>query len=206
MSQKNDKEHRSLMGRQDKPEVRKAEGEPTKIVGYAVRWDAPSSPIGGMFVEKFSRGAFAAALTQPDVYASWQHDEREILGRTPNTLTIVEDEIGLRYEITPPSWADKYVESIERGDVRGSSFIFRATKQDWDETNPDMMVRTVTEAELFEVSPVTLPAYPQSTAGIRSAKDVHEEHIKAVMEEKRQQDEANAAIALVELRRRKLKL
>ncbi|OMF10464.1 hypothetical protein BK129_01545 [Paenibacillus amylolyticus] len=157
---------------ESKLEIRKVEGEPTKIIGYAVRWDQLSHPIYGMFQERFKRGAFAASLINPDVYAAWQHDAREILGRTPGTLLVAEDDIGLRYEITPPSWAEKYVETIERGDVRGSSFIFRSTKEEWDETNEEMPIRSVIEAELYEVSPVTSPAYPQSTVGVRSAEEI----------------------------------
>lgn len=167
------KEIRSILLPGSKPEIRKEEGEPTKIIGYAVRWDQLSHPIWGLFQERFRKGAFTNRMQ--DVYASWQHDEREVLGRTPNTLVLTEDEIGLRYEITPPSWADKYVETIERGDVRGSSFIFRAIKEEWDESDPDMPIRTVVEADLFEVSPVTRPAYPQSTVGIRSEQDFREE-------------------------------
>lgn len=160
-----------------KPEVRKAEGEPTKIIGYAVRWGQLSHPIFGMFQEKFERGAFTEALQNPDVYASWQHDSREVLGRTPSTLQLIEDDLGLRYEIQPPSWADKHVETIERGDVRGSSFIFRSVKEEWDETG-EMAIRSVTKAELFEVSPVTTPAYPQSSVGIRSAEDTFQSRPK----------------------------
>ncbi|AZS17398.1 HK97 family phage prohead protease [Paenibacillus lutimineralis] len=172
---KETKEQREMMLPGNKVEIRKAEGEPTKIVGYAVRWDQLSHPIFGLFQEQFKRGAFAASLVNPDVYAAWQHDSREVLGRTPNTLQLFEDDIGLRYEITPPSWAEKHLETIERGDVRGSSFIFRAIKEEWDESNPDMAIRTVIEADIFEVSPVTTPAYPQSSVGIRSAQDVFNE-------------------------------
>ncbi|MCJ8015235.1 HK97 family phage prohead protease [Paenibacillus sp. KQZ6P-2] len=172
---KETKEQRELILPGSRPEIRKIDGEPTKIIGYAVRWDQLSNPIFGMFREKFKRGAFTASLINPDVYASWQHDAREVLGRTPNTLQLVEDEIGLRYEITPPSWAEKYIETIERGDVRGSSFIFRALVEEWDETNAEMAIRTISEAELYEVSPVTTPAYPQSTVGIRSAEEVYQE-------------------------------
>jgi HK97 family phage prohead protease len=183
------KEQREILLQQSPLEIRKVDGEPTKIVGYAVRWDQLSLPIWGMFQERFKRGAFAATLVQPDIYASWQHDSREVLGRTPNTLAVYEDDIGLRYEITPPSWAEKYIETIERGDVRGSSFIFRAVKEDWDETNPDMAIRTINEAQLFEVSPVTTPAYPQSSVGVRSAEDVFNSRAEAVGAiEKRQQE------------------
>ncbi len=170
------KEIRSILIPENRPEIRKVDGEPTKIIGYAVRWDQLSNPIWGVFQEKFKKGAFTNRMA--DVYASWQHDEREVLGRTPDTLVVVEDDIGLRYEITPPSWAEKYIETIERGDVRGSSFIFRAVKEEWDETNPDTPIRTVVEADLIEVSPVTTPAYPQSSVGVRSAKEVFESRKK----------------------------
>lgn len=183
--------------------MRKVDGEPTKIIGYAVRWDQLSHPILGMFQEKFQRGAFAASLVNPDVYASWQHDARDILGRTPNTLLVAEDDIGLRYEITPPSWAEKYVESIERGDVRGSSFIFRAVKEEWDESNEDMSIRTISEAQLFEVSPVTTPAYPQSSVGIRSAEDT----FNLRPQDQHEEEQRQAQIALdLEMRLKKLNL
>jgi HK97 family phage prohead protease len=156
-----------------KPEIRADGEEPRKIIGYAVRWNQPSRPIGGWFTEKFQRGAFTSSLVSDiRAYAAWNHDEREVLGRHPSTLTLVEDDVGLRYEIVPPKWAERYLETIERGDVDGSSFIFRAVREEWDESNPDMPVRTVLEAELYEVSPVTTPAYPSSSVGVRSAEDV----------------------------------
>jgi len=158
-------------------EVRQGDDGRRKIVGYAVRWGLLSVPIYGVYREKFERGAFAAALVdrQSDIYATWQHDVRETLGRSPNTLTVSEDENGLRYEIDPPSWAERHLESIERGDVRGSSFTFIAQLAEYDwESDRDYVIRTVKRADLFEVAPVTNPAYPQSTAGVRSESEVAE--------------------------------
>ena len=184
-------------------ELRKADGAPTKITGYAVRWGQLSNPIGGFFQEKFERGAFTKALAErsDQIYAAWNHNPGEILGRAPQTLKLEEDEVGLRYEITPPTWAERYLETIERGDVRGSSFIFRATKQSWDETNPDMDIRTVTEADLFEVSPVTTPAYPTSSVGIRSAENVYEEYKK--QSRSTEEEEATAALELRQKQRQR---
>lgn len=177
-----EKLEKELRSNKLKVEVRAGDGadQPKKIVGYAVKWDLLSDPIWGCFQERFQKGAFMKCLRDnPDVIASWQHDFGEILGRTTaGTLTVEEDDIGLRYEITPPSWADSHVESIERGDVTGSSFTFMALRAEWDDTNPDMEIRTVLEAELIEVSPVTFPAYPQSEAGVRSAEDIIREHRK----------------------------
>lgn len=191
---------------ESRPEVRKVDGEPTKIVGYAVRWDQLSHPIFGMFQERFKRGAFTASLINPDVYASWQHDSREVLGRTPNTLALIEDDIGLRYEITPPSWAEKHIETIERGDVRGSSFIFRSVVEEWDETNSDMPIRSIIEAELFEVSPVTTPAYPQSSVGIRSAEDIFNSRPQPNAHTTNDEEQRDAALLDLEMRLKKLNL
>lgn len=191
---------------ESRPEIRKVEGEPTKIIGYAVRWDQLSRPIFGMFQERFKRGAFSKCLADnPDVYAAWQHDSREVLGRTPGTLLLIEDDIGLRYEITPPSWAEKHIETIDRGDVRGSSFIFRSTVEEWDETNADMPIRSISEAELYEVSPVTTPAYPQSSVGIRSAEEIFNSRPQPETETDDKEEERRAE-ALLNLNMRLKKL
>ena len=162
-------------------ELRKAEGEgePTKIVGYAVEWDKLSDPISGYFQEQFRKGSFTGSLKDGDQRALWQHNISQPLGRRSNaTLILEEDDKGLRYEIIPPdtSWGRDAMESIKRGDVTNSSFMFRAKVTEWDESNQDMLIRTVTDAELYEVSPVTFPAYPQSSVGVRSAQDVYESH------------------------------
>jgi HK97 family phage prohead protease len=149
------------------PEIRAGDDGKKKITGYAVKWRSLSQPIWGMYREQFERGAFTATLSArvSDIYADWQHDPKEILGRSPNTLTLREDDTGLWYEIDPPSWADKYVESIERG----SSFVFVSQVDERDYTaDPDYVIRTVRKADLIAVSPVTNPAYLTSTAGVRS--------------------------------------
>lgn len=162
-------------------ELRAEEGKPTTISGYAVEWDKLSDPIYGCFREKFKKGAFTKALIGCDIRALWQHNVGQPLGRTTNnTLTLTEDDTGLRYEIKPPSttWGTDAVESIRRGDVTNSSFLFSAKggKEEWDDSDPAMSIRTVTEATLFEVSPVTFPAYPQSSVGVRSAQEVFDSH------------------------------
>ena len=163
-----DREYRIL---QFQPEVRVGTNGQKMIAGYAVKWRSLSQPICGLWVEQFDPRAFATSLTERvnDIFATWQHNMDVTLGRSPNTLNVREDDTGLYYEIDPPSWAAPQLESIERGDVRGSSFTFVAQVEEWDyESNPNYVVRTVKQADLYEVAPVTLPAYPTSTAGVRS--------------------------------------
>jgi HK97 family phage prohead protease len=159
------------------PEIREGANGKKTIEGYAVKWQQLSNPIYGTFREQFEKGAFSQTLIDraSDIFATWQHDFGEVLGRSPNTLSVTEDEVGLRYVIDPPSWAERHIETIQRGDVRGSSFTFVATRVEYDwESDPNYVIRTVRQAQLFEVAPVTLPAYPQSTAGVRSEQDVAE--------------------------------
>lgn len=160
--------------------VSQNDGEPTKIVGYAARFNELSEEMWGMR-EKISPGAFKEAIGKSDVRALWNHDPNYVLGRTKNkTLTLREDEQGLFYEVTPPDaqWARDLVESIKRGDVDQSSFAFTVDGEEWDESQ-EPATRTITKIrELYDVSPVTYPAYPTATSGVRSLQDVAEEHKK----------------------------
>lgn len=160
--------------------IQQTENEPTKIIGYAARFNELSEEMWGMR-EKIAPGAFKEAIGKSDVRALWNHDPNYVLGRTKNgTLQIREDEQGLFYEVTPPDaqWARDLVESIKRGDVDQSSFAFTVEAQEWDERS-DPITRTIVKVrELFDVSPVTYPAYPTATSGVRSLKDVAEERRK----------------------------
>ena len=144
----------------------------TRVVGYAAVFDQRSDDLGG-FVEEIDPSAFNKTVQEADVRALWQHDAAKVLGRSKNgTLSLVIDEIGLRYEALPPdtTWARDAMETIRRGDVDQSSFGFEALREQWREpaTPSDLPVRRLLEVKLFDVSPVTFPAYPQTSAEARS--------------------------------------
>jgi HK97 family phage prohead protease len=158
--------------------VKESENEPLKIIGYAARFNELSEEMWGMR-EKIAPGAFTEAIGKSDVRALWNHDPNYVLGRTKNgTLQIREDEQGLFYEVTPPDaqWARDLVESIKRGDVDQSSFAFTVDVEQWDESGSPVVRTIVKVRELFDVSPVTYPAYPTATSGVRSLQDVAKEH------------------------------
>ena len=148
-------------------------------MGYAARFNELSEVMWG-FREKISPGAFIDALKTSDVRALWNHDPNHVLGRAKaGTLKVWEDEVGLRYEVVPPDaqWAQDLLRSMERGDVDQSSFAFTVAKDEWND-DEEMPVRTIVKVErLYDVSPVTYPAYPSTTSGVRSLEDVLEEHI-----------------------------
>jgi len=135
------------------------------IVGYAAIFNS-ATLICQDFEEVIAPGAFAAAIGRDDVRALIDHDPSLILGRTTaGTLRLAEDAKGLRCEIDTPSTsvaADLLI-SMDRGDVTQMSFAFRAVRQSWDETLP-VIRRTIEEVELFDVSVVTYPAYPDTEA------------------------------------------
>lgn len=151
----------------NKFEIRSAEiaREDTKLVGYVVKWNSRSQLIWGEFHEQFMPKAFSQSLAaQPDIRALFEHDDKALLGRTTSkTLILNEDDIGLRFELTPPETqlGRDLLVSVGRGDIRGMSFGFMATSESWD-FNQDPCLRTVNSAELFEVTVTSMPAYKES--------------------------------------------
>lgn len=150
----------------------RADGESKSrvIAGYAALFDSLSENLGG-FREKIDKGAFDAVMND-DVRAVFNHDPSIILGRTRSgTLKISQDDVGLRYEVVPPDTqqARDLLVSIERGDINQSSFRFVVDKDDWQEDEDGRIIRTIRSFKsLMDVSPVTYPAYPEATAGVRS--------------------------------------
>lgn len=149
------------------------DNQPSVISGYAAVFNARSDLIWGEFREVIAPGAFAESLQRDDVRALWQHDTAQVLGRKrAGTLTLEEDDHGLRVEIHPPDTQTgrDAVALIQRGDVSEMSFMFtvRPKGESWAEDTDGTKVRTVLKAKLWEVSPVTFPAYPQTEVGMRS--------------------------------------
>jgi hypothetical protein len=157
-------------------EVRFADAEAqtgTTIRGYAARFNSPSQPIGGRFVEQIAPGAFDDVLGD-DVRALINHDPSLILGRSvAGTLRLSVDGQGLAYEVDLPDvgYARDLATSIARGDINQSSFGFslELDGEEWSRGEGGMKVRTITKVKrLYDVSPVTYPAYAEATVGLRS--------------------------------------
>lgn len=145
------------------------DGDKRTIVGHAAVFNTLSEDLGG-FREKIAPGAFKKAIEKDDIRALLNHDPNIILGRnTAGTLRLKEDKKGLAIELDPPDTAagrDLMV-SMERGDITQMSFGFRTIVQEWDESDQNNVVRTLREVDLFDVSPVVFPAYPQTDVALR---------------------------------------
>ena len=152
--------------------------EKPRIRGYAAVFDKWSEDLG-YFREIIRKGAFRKTIKEADVRALFNHDSNYVLGRTKNdTLELAEDEKGLAIDIDPPEtqWAQDLMISIERKDIDQMSFAFRTIKQKWNEKDKNNSTRELLEVELIDVSPVTYPAYPQTSMSVR-------EHIRSLRDE-----------------------
>jgi uncharacterized protein len=142
----------------------------TRVIGYGALFNSRSEDLGG-FVEEIDPSAFNKTIQEADVRALWQHDATLVMGRTrAGTLEVAVDARGLRYSATLPDaqWARDAAESLRRGDVSQSSFGFIAVRDRWEDLEDGGLLRTLLEVKLRDVSPVTFPAYPETSAAVRS--------------------------------------
>lgn len=158
--------------------ITKSEDDKPVIEGYAAVFNKLSENLGG-WREKIAPGAFKNTIKKDDIRALIDHNSSLILGRNKaGTLSLAEDDKGLRVNVTPPETnaGKDILESIERGDVTGMSFGFKTITDSW-ETIDEVEIRILKEVKLYDVSPVTFPAYPDTSVGVRSFEQHKEEAI-----------------------------
>lgn len=170
------------------------DNEPGKVSGYAAVFNSESEDMGWWTEvrEIIAPGAFDAA-DMSDVRALFNHDSNMLLARTSSgTLQLSIDKTGLKYEFELPDTTvgRDLRELLRRGDVSQSSFGFTVKKQSWSEEKDERgevirMVRTIEKIDrLFDVSPVTYPAYPDTQVALRSLEQWKAEHNKVEQKEK----------------------
>lgn len=160
-------------------------GDQPHIGGYAAKFNIYSRNLGG-FVEQYSSSFFNKSRGDgwPDAMARFNHDDSMLLGTTAGrTLQLSIDSVGLEYDVVPPESMRHVVEWVERGDVQKSSTAFRTLEDDWGVTEDGGPLRTLVTGVLVDVAPVTVPAYVDTTAGLRSlavAKDADLEEVRSL--------------------------
>jgi hypothetical protein len=193
-------ERRTISSELSRLEIRE-DGQPPRIEGYGAVYFRAGDPgteyrLWADTYERIMPGAFDEAV-KADVRSLFNHDPNIILGRNRGnaaTLRLTLDSTGLRYSVEPPQTAlirDQVLEPIRRGDVSGSSFMFRPTKVGWVEEDRDgrtVDVRELHAVELFEVGPVTFPAYEATSTGVRSTERAAIESERREWREQRQID------------------
>lgn len=168
---------RSLIASVDQLEWRKSSnGADYTLTGHAAVFDQWSEELwtfAGTFRERIAAGAFAHVLAQkPDVRLLFNHDGNFALARTKSgTLELTEDDTGLRVwaRVAPTSYATDLRLAMQRGDIDQMSFAFTVGEDEWHEDHDTEQVeRTILRVdELFDVSVVTFPAYPDTDATMR---------------------------------------
>ena len=174
----------------DDIELRVSDGDSPQITGYAAKYNKWSEDLG-WFVERIKKGAFDDALKNSDVRALKNHDPNLLLGRTPETLRLKSNSVGLHFEIDPPDTGTvrDVIEEIRSKVLTGCSFAFTVAEDSWN-YDVDPMQRTIIKiGRLFDVGPVTYPAYPDTTVDTKTARRSLDLHKAEVEEEKRQKED-----------------
>lgn len=155
----------------------RSDGKPV-IVGYAAVFYDPADPgteyqMYDDLVERFMPGAFDRALREDDVRGLVNHNDNLLLGRTSaGTMRLSVDRKGLKYEIDPPDtqYARDVMESIKRGDITGSSFLFKPMSNTYRDVEGVYIIER-NDVKLYEVGPQPFPAYESTEAGVRGVAD-----------------------------------
>jgi HK97 family phage prohead protease len=152
-------------------EVRGSKDAPV-IYGHGSVFNKLSENLGG-FREIIEEGAFDDVL-EDDTVGLFNHDMSLLLGRTTaGTMRQGVDKNGLWYEIDPPDndIGRRVLSYLERGEVTQSSFGFTIARggETWNEDEDGRLIRTITKVgRLYDQSPVTFPAYPDTDVALRS--------------------------------------
>lgn len=149
------------------------------IRGMAAMFNSMSEDLGG-FREQIAPGAFKRAVESSDIRALFNHDANMVLGRTTSgTLRVMETDAGLEFEVDMPdtTYARDLMTSMKRGDINQCSFGFSIGEggDTWEKDSAGNYMRTIRSVErLYDVSPVTYPAYPETKCATRSLEKLKE--------------------------------
>ncbi len=138
--------------------------------GHAAVFNTLSLPIFG-FRERIDPKAFNKTVREADVRFLAQHDPATVMARTKaGTLKLSVDKVGLRTEARlNPSDPDvqRLAVKMRDGNIDQMSFGFEVVRDEFAEEevhdefdDGPTLVRTLKEVRLWDVSPVTFPAYP----------------------------------------------
>ena len=155
-------------------------------------WYEIDSLWEGNFLERTERGAFAKTIEESaaQVKVLFNHGfdpavGQKVLGVTESLAEEDDSPVGM-VRLFDTSYVRDLLPGLEAG-VYGSSFRMRVIRDEWNK-NPErsdynprgLPERTIKEVRLFEYGPVTFPANPASTAGVRSMTDAYIEGMRSL--------------------------
>lgn len=163
-------------------ELRVDDAKKRRLAGYAIVFNKPSVNLGG-FVEQIAPDAVDRTLRENiDVRAFFDHNSGQVLGRlSVGTLRMEKDRRGLHVHIDVPDTTvgNDVMTSVDRGDITGMSFGFRVMPdgQEWDGGDEDVLIRTITDMRVSEVSVVAMPAYPDTSIAVRAMQQFKDQRL-----------------------------
>lgn len=147
-----------------------------RLEGYAAVFgvDTVIDSWEGKFIERIAPGAFGKSIKErgDKVKILFNHGFDPSIGDKPlgKPETIREDETGL-WHSTPlddTSYNRDLAASLRSGALDGQSFRFSVIRDEWEEPEGGLPIRTLRELRLYEMGVVTFPAYEATTAGVRA--------------------------------------
>ena len=153
------------------------EGDDKRVQGLGIIYDQWTELWPG-YKERIQRGAVKRADT---VKSYFNHDPSQVLSTTESdpALDLLDGDEGFAFAspIPPTSYGRDLEVNLERGNVKGSSFAFTvaAGGDKLTEDEDGVVYRDISALTLYEVGPVTDPAYVQTSASLRSAREAVEE-------------------------------
>lgn len=150
-------------------------------------WYEIDSWYEGTFLERTVKGAFKKTMSENrNVVTLFNHGMDfhigdKVLGAITD-LREDDDSAVLEANLFDTSYNRDLAPGLRAG-TYGSSFMFRVILDEWNddpgtsEYNPKgLPERTIKEVRLFEAGPVTFPANPDATAGLRSVRSMTDEY------------------------------
>lgn len=161
------------------------------VSGYGSVFNSQSEDLG--FIETIDPNAITdETIKRSDVFATLNHDMDKILARCKygsGSLELKCDDKGLYYRFDAPNTdlGDELLEYLNRGEIDSSSFAFTVKRDEWKNGDDGKHYRRILEIDqIFDISPVFCPAYPEAICQKRNKPSDYADKINTL--EKRDMD------------------
>ena len=159
-------DRRIIFPRDSRFALKREQGKPAILTGYAMVWNTLSDDRGGYRVRLKPNSARFAKPT----LALFNHDFRNVIGNTENgTLRIMPDTFGVKVEIDLPdtSTGRDVAVLVERGDVTGMSFAMVSAPDGKTVRENGIDIFEVDSFDVDEVTVTPIPSFIQATIAVK---------------------------------------